>query len=176
MVTTLQEHERPEPWLKKKTFVPASTRETRTASRANARNNKKEEPKNANVPSASARGRRNLKGKGTATAKGMKKTKPMPAATVDVLLGRAENVVRSVEEMNRKTEEDARACGRITRTVLNPGTRNFCPTAASNFQDGEKNHNKSPAAEFQVPCNSPNILANDVPSGTTHNYVTLSRA
>ena len=57
------------------------------------------------MPSGSAQKRRNSKGKGVETAKGMKKTKPVPATTVNVLLGRGKNTVRSVEELNKNTHD-----------------------------------------------------------------------
>ena len=115
MVTNLREEDRPEPWHKKKTHVPASDRETRTAGRTVPRNDAVQEKKVSKVPSGSAPKRRTSKGKGVDCAKGMKKTKLVPATTANVLLGRGENPVRSVEELNKKTEEDARACGRRRR-------------------------------------------------------------
>lgn len=169
MVTNLREEDRPEPWHKKKTHVPASDRETRTAGRTVTRNDAVQEKKASNLPSGSAQKRRNSKGKGVETAKGMKKTKPVPATTVNVLLGRGENPVRSVEELNKKTEEDARACGRTPRTVLNPDTPKSCPTTVSISSDGEETGRKSPPAPLQVPYTSPNILPVDVATGKTLN-------
>jgi hypothetical protein len=75
----------------KKTHVLASIRETRTAARTNAPNDQVQEPKASNLPSGSGRGRRNSNGKGVETAKGMKKTKSVPATTVNILFGRGEN-------------------------------------------------------------------------------------
>lgn len=170
MVNNLREEDRPEPWKKRKPPVPTSDRETRTSSRANAKTDKVQEPKASNLPTGSSRGRRNSKGKGVQNAKGMKKTKPMPAATVDVLVGRRDNPIRSVEEQIKKNEEDARACGRIPRTILNPANRKSCPTTASLSWDGEQTGRNSAAAALQVPCSSPNTLPVEVLSGRTVNY------
>lgn len=109
--------------------------------------------------------RRNGKGKRNDTAKGMKKTKPMPPATVDVLLGRKENPVRSVEEMNKKMDEDARLSGRIRRTIMNPASRKTCPTAGSVSREGDINVNSSPHAQAHMFSNSPDVHENSLPSG-----------
>ena len=99
----------------------------------------------------------------------MKKTKPVPATTVNVLLGRGDNPIRSVEEQNKKTEEDARACGRIPRNILNPDTLKSCPTIVSKSSDGEETGRKSPPAPQQVPSTSPSLLPVDVAIGKTLN-------
>ena len=150
MVTSLREEDRPEPWLRKKTRVPASDKETRTARRTDPRIDVVQEMKPSNLPSGSALKRRISKGKGVETTMGMKKTKPVPATTVNVLLGRGENPVRSVEELNKKTEKDAKACGRTPRTVLNPETPKSCPTTVSISSDGEETGRKSPPPPIPV--------------------------
>lgn len=131
MVTTLQDEDRPQPWLKRKKPIAATTRETRTAAKASAGKEKEEDPNTSNVPVGSGRGRRKAKPKVVDTGKGKKTTKPMPQASVDVVLGRSENPVPNVDELRRKIEEDAKACGRITRTVSNPGTQKLCPNTTS---------------------------------------------
>ena len=171
MVTNLREEDRPEPWHKKRTHVPTYDRETRTAGRTVARNDAVQEKKASNLPSGSRQKRRNFKGKGVETAKGMKKTKPVPATTINVLLGRGDNPVRSVEELNKKTEEDARACGRIPKNVLNPDALKSCPTTTSISSDGVEIGRKSPPAmPLQVPSASPNLLPVDVATGKTLNH------
>lgn len=74
----------------KKILVAATRRETKTSSKAGAANKK------------------------------LEKTKSMPAAAVDVILGRAETPIKSVKELSRKMEEDARACGRTPRKITCP--------------------------------------------------------
>lgn len=122
MVTTLQDEDRPEPWLKKRKPVAPTTRETRTSAKANVGKEKDVvESVPSYLPSESGRGRgRKGKSKVVDNDKGPKKRQCVPSATADVVLGRAQNTVPSVEELRRKTDEDARACGRITRTVRYP--------------------------------------------------------
>lgn len=160
--------DRPEPWTKKKNPVAAKRRETRTTARACLGNDIEEEPIPSNLPSGSGTGRRPRKAKPVKTAKGMKKTKSMPAATVDVVLGRAENPIRSVEELSRKTEEDARACGRVTRTVTNPATRKSCPTTIENPPLGEDDDMCQPMP-CAAPTSSPITSLGELSGGMTLN-------
>lgn len=169
MVNTVREEDRPEPWNKKKTPVPATDRETKNAARANAKNDKVQDPKAVDLPAKSGRGRKNSKGKGVETAKGMKKTKPMPAVAIDVLLGRGKNPVANVEEMKKKIEEDARVCGRIPRSVINPATQKSWPTTGTISEDVEQTGGINPPAARPVPNTSPEILPVEVRSGRNMN-------
>ena len=55
MVTNLREEDRPEPWHKKKTQVPASDRETRKAGRTGAKNDAVLADRVLNLPSGQKR-------------------------------------------------------------------------------------------------------------------------
>lgn len=167
MVTTLQDEDRPEPWLKKKKPVAPSTRETRTSAKANAGKENDEVPVPSNLPSGSGRGRgRKGKSKVVDPDKGPQKRQSIPSATADVVLGRAQNTVQSVEELRRKTDEDARACGRITRTVLHPGTRKLCPTTPALISGSvEEDDNSSPLVSSAVPSAAPNTSELPIPKG-----------
>ena len=107
------------------------TRETRTAAKASARKEKEEEPNASKLPAGSGRGCRRAKPGMVDTKKDKKKTKPMPHHTVDVIRGRSENPVPNVEDLRRKIEEDAKACGRMVRTVSNAGSRKLGPDPTS---------------------------------------------
>lgn len=176
MVTTLQDVDRPEPWLKTKKPIPPTTRETRTTAKASARNEGEEEAKAPNLPGGSGRGRKKGKAKRVEKGKGMKKTKGMPPATLDVVLGKASNTVRSVEELNRKTEEDARACGRITRTVSKPASQKSCPTTGASTIQGDQNDTMSPPEAHVLPCTSPTVLPVEVHTGSIMNIHQLYSA
>lgn len=169
MVTSVGEEDRPEPWLQKKKPVAQTRRETRTAAKACAGNDKRKEPEASNLLSGSGRGRRQGKAKVVERAKGLKRTKTMPAAAVDVVLGQAENPVRSVEELSRKIEEDARACGRITRKISHPATRTACPTTASDPQGGEANDDRFQPINLNMPQKSPYTSAIEVSGGMSVN-------
>lgn len=152
MVTTLHDDDRPEPWSRKKKPVAPSTRETRTSAKATAGNEREEDAVASSVPTGGGRGRRKGKTKVVNSGKGLKKTKTMPIAAADVVLGRAEKTVQSVEEQNRKTEEDARACGRVARTISSPALRKTCPTTRTLLAAGDEEiHNSSPPMSSAVP-------------------------
>ena len=165
MVTTLQDEDRPEPWLKKRKPVPATTRETRTSAKAVAREETEQDPKASNLPGGSGRGRRKGKPKVLDTGKGKKKTIPMPAAAVDVVLERAQNPVPDVEELRRKNEEDARACGRVMRTVSNPGTQKLCPMSTASARNENDNDDMRPPVPSKVPSSLAKISTAPVPRG-----------
>lgn len=168
MVNTLQEEDRPEPWSQRKKPRAPTMRETRTAAKANAMKVGGEGPSDSNVsklPTAVGKGRKNGRTKGVERGKGMKKTKEMPAKTANLLLGRGPNPVHSVEEQNRQMEEDARACGRVTRTVSKPATRKSCPTTSTISPGGDDNPRQSPPSAHDGPSTSPIILPDADPSG-----------
>jgi hypothetical protein len=174
MLTSVQVEDQPEPWLKKKKPVAASRRETRTTTKASAGKIVLEEPIPSSLPSGSGRGRGKGKAKLVEKAKGMKKTRGLPPATVAVVLGRAENPVRSVKELARKTEEDARACGRIIWKVLHPATRKACPTREGDTEVGEDNDHVSPSTASVLPQTSPVTSAVEVSGGITLNHDLIS--
>lgn len=128
MVNALQEEDRPQRWSTKNKAVATTTRETRGSAKAVAGGLSKQDPKTTPKPGGSGRGR---KQKTVVAAKGNKSSKSMPVATVNVLLGRGKNPVPSVEELRKKNEEDAAACGRTVRKVIHPATRKTCPTTTS---------------------------------------------
>lgn len=145
MLRNVEAEDRPQPWLTKKKPVARSTRGTRASAKANPGNDNEDETLLSNLASGSARGRRKGKSKKPESAKGMKKTQSMNSAAVAVVLGLAENTVPNVKEMCRKTEEDERACGRITRTVSNPAKRKSCPTTTAYFSaSADPEENNSP--------------------------------
>lgn len=49
--------------------------------------------------------------------KGMKRTRPLPASAVDLLLSLSHNSVAEVNELRRKRQQDAEASGRSVRTI-----------------------------------------------------------
>lgn len=166
MVTNVQDEDRPKPWLKKKIPVAPSRRETRTSAKTNAVHLEDEDPLPSKLPSGSGRGRgRKGKSKVVHNDKNPKITQSMPSAAANVVLGRAENAVQSVDERRRKTDEDAQTCGRITRTVTHPATRKSCPTATALITANvEHDDNNSPPMSSAVPNAPPNT------SGITINH------
>lgn len=113
--------------MKKEKPIAPSTRETRTLAKANAGKEKDEDPVPSNLPNGSGQGHsRKCKSKVVDIEKGPPKKECMPSAIVDAILGRAQNIVQSVEELRRKTDEDTQACARITRIVQYPSTRKLC--------------------------------------------------
>jgi len=157
MVTTLQDEDRPEPWLKKKKPAAPTRRETTTSAKANVRKEKDVESVPSNLPNESGRGRgRKGKSKVADTDKGPKNRQCLPSATADVVLGRAQNTVPSVEELRRKIDEDAQACGRITRTVRHLATRKLCPTTCATIAGSvRQNDHNSPPVSSAVPSGTP---------------------
>ena len=156
MVTTVEDRDCPEPWLKKKKEVPATRRETRSA-KAVPGKEAADDLKALNLPAGSGRGRRKNKPKVLDTGKGKLKSKPMPAAIVDAVLGGAQNPVPDVEELRRKNEDDARACGRLTRTVSNPGTPEVYPTTTCTAPNENDNNYMRPPQPSKVPSSLANI-------------------
>ena len=60
--------------------------------------------------------------------KGMKRTRPLPASAVNLLLSLSHNSVANVNELRRKRQEDAEASGRSVRTI-SPHPRRSSPMA-----------------------------------------------
>lgn len=125
MVTALLDEDRPQPWVKKGKSVATSTRETRTSSRA-AATKIVHEKANSVKETGGSRVRRQTKP--LPPPRGMKITAVLPPTSADVVLGRAEKLGLDVEELQKKTEEDAAACGRVVKKVLHPATRKSCST------------------------------------------------
>lgn len=150
MVTSLPDEDRPQPWLKKRKTVPATTRETRKSSKAALPVETTNEAAPLNQPGGIVKGRKKLKLKVHDTTKGPKKSQTIGAASVAVVLGMAQKAVPDVQELRRKTEEDALACGRVTRTVSNPGKVPLCRTTTSTVQTGEENLESTPVLPSSV--------------------------
>lgn len=159
MVTNVQKEDRPEPWLKKKKPVVLSTRETRTSAKVNARNDKTEDILVSNVPCGNGRGRRKGKSKIGDNAKGIQNRQSIHPTAAALVLGHAQKTVLSVAKQCRKTEEDARACGRVTSTASNPTTRKSCPTTTAFFTASpEQDENNSQPMLIAVPSGNPNTV------------------
>lgn len=125
MVTALEDKDRRQPWSKKGKTGGATPMETRASARAILGNDIEEDSRPNPLPSVRRRGR---KPKTVDAGKGKQKLKSLPAATVNAVLGRGKNPVPDVEEMRKKTEEDAAACGRVMRKINLRATRKTCPT------------------------------------------------
>lgn len=173
MVTSLPLEDRPEPWLKKRKTVAATTRETRKSAKAVATMEATKEPAQSNQPGGFVKGRKKSQSKVHDTPKGLKKTQPIGAASVAVVLGRAHNAIPDVQELRRKTEEDALACGRVTRTVSNPGKATERPTTTQPAQTEEDNFESVANLPSSV-CGRPEtLLVVPEPRGTTKLIHTL---
>ena len=150
MVASLPDEDRPQPWLKKRKTVPATTRETRKSSKAVLPVEITKEAAPSNQPGGIVKGRKKSQSKVQDTTKGHKKAQPIGSASVAVVLGMAHNAVPDVQELRRKTEEDALACGRVPRSVSNPGKVTECPTITSHVQSGEEEFEPTPVMPSSV--------------------------
>lgn len=100
----------------------------------------------------------------------MKKSQSMPSAAAAVVLGRAENIVRSVEELRRKIDEDARACGRNPKTVSHPAKQKSCPTTtANNTSSAEEDDRSSPPMASGLRIGTPTTSVLPVSTSITIN-------
>lgn len=148
MVTALQEEDRPQPWVSKGKGVPPTTRETRTSARAGASKNAEDKGKNPKLADG-VRGRKQTKA--LPPPRGMKTSHPVPLGSTGKVLGQPHLPTVDVEELCKKTEEDAVACGRVVKKISNPNTRkNFSTTLTSNTTKGN-NDDCAP----QVPSEGP---------------------
>ena len=125
MVTALLEEDRPQPWVNKSKSVATSTRETRTSSRATASKIVQEKAKSVKVSGGSRGGRQT---KPLPPPRGMKITTVLPPASAQVVLGQAVIPEVDVQELQKKTEQDAAACGRVVKKIMHPATRKNCST------------------------------------------------
>lgn len=135
MVTKLQEKDQPQAWFKKKTSKVMTTTQKKAASKIIAANDKEDNV----VAESNTRGRARAKAKPRTvpSGKGRKKGQNWPTATADVVVGRTKNPVLDVEELRRKREEDAAACGRVIKTISNAGKQTCCPTTTTPSSDGK---------------------------------------
>jgi hypothetical protein len=130
MVKTLKDKDMPEPWFGKKSKQVMSTpKQTRATSRQMASHRELEDDI---VEEAIAVGEAREKGKGTEDISGKvsKKAKAVRPATADVVFGKSKYAVPDPEEQRRKMIADASACGRVVKSVSQPGSRKSCPTTA----------------------------------------------
>lgn len=126
MVKTLKETDIPEPWFSKKS---KGTTITRASSKQMAQHPVVED-EFVEEPIAKGEARQKGKAKEDVAGKGRKKTKAVPPATAEVVMGRSKYVVPDPEEMRRKMVADAAACGRVVKSLSQPATRRSCPTTA----------------------------------------------
>jgi hypothetical protein len=124
MVKTLKEKDIPEPWFTKKSKGVTITRAT---SKQMAQHPVVED-EIVQEPVAKGDARQKAKAKEDVAGKGRKKTKGVPPATAEVVMGRSKYVVPDPEEMKRKMMADAEACGRVVRSLSQPALRRSCPT------------------------------------------------
>lgn len=126
MVKTLKDKDIPEPWFGKKSKHVTITRAT---SKHMAQQTVVED-EIVEEPSAKGEARQKGKAKKDVAQKERKKTKAVPTATADVVMGRSKYVVPDPEEMRRKMIVDAEACGRVVKSLSKPAIRRSCPTTA----------------------------------------------
>ena len=72
MVTTFEDEDLPQPWLKRKKTTPPTTRETRIAAKASAWKEKEKKPNALKLPAGGGQGRRKAKPSMVDTIKGKK--------------------------------------------------------------------------------------------------------
>ena len=169
MVTTSEDEDLPQPWLKRQKAAAPTTRETRNAARASAGKEKEKEANASKLPAGSDQARSRGKPSVVDTKKGKKKTKPMTQATVHVILGRSENVIPNVEDLCRKTEEDAKACGRIVRTVSNAGSRKLAPNPTSTPPYDNQSNELRPLVPSEGASTFHNTSTHPIPRGNIVN-------
>jgi hypothetical protein len=162
MVTAVGEKDRPQPWSKKSKLGGTTTRETRASAKAILGSDIEEDTINNPTPVGKRRGR---KPKSADTGKGKQKTKSLPAATVNVVLGRGKNPVPDVEEMRKKSEEDAAACGRVMRKIIIPATRKTCPQKTPSAIIHTNIEETTPHRAFEGPSNPQDVLDAPISAG-----------
>ena len=116
MVTRLKAKDRPEPWHSSRkstaaTEVQKSSRSEVSPAEENNVQNVEGKQKRRGPPAGKSAT------KVVGATKGTKRRRPLPPSAVDVLLNLSQTTVADVEELRRKRQEDAAACGRVVRTV-----------------------------------------------------------
>jgi hypothetical protein len=157
MAKALNDKDRPEPWFGKKGKPAPAPKQTRAASKKMTEEQNKED----NVveePSTRGRGRQKAKAKEPAPAKGKKKVNSLQTGAAQVVLGLTKSPVPNPEELRRKREQDALACGRVVKIVTKPSKRQSCPTILPHDSS-----EKLPVAELATgddgkDCHSPSTL------------------
>ena len=165
MVMALEDEDRPQPWSNKKKPLATSTTETRTSAKASAAKQKEHDPISSSVHVASASGRKRATGKAVDNRNPKQKAKPMRKSTLHVVHGRSENPIPDVEEPCKKNEEDAKACGRIVRTLSNPGTHKSSGVTTTTAAKDKEKEDVTPAMTTEVPSPVPKTSTHPVSAG-----------
>lgn len=165
MVMVLENEDRPQHWSNRKKPLATSTRETRTSVKASAAKGKENDPISSSVSIASASGRMIATGKAVDSRKGKQKAKPMCKSTLDVVNGRSQNPIPDVEELRKKNEEDAKACGRIVRTVSNPGTHKLSRVTTTTAAKEKEPEAVTPVWATEFPSPLPKTSTHPISSG-----------
>jgi hypothetical protein len=89
----------------------------------------------------------------------------MPEATVNVIRGRSDNVVPNVEEMRRKLAEDAKACGRVIKTVSTLGSNKAGPNPTPIHANGNVSNALRTPLQSKGPTTVQNTLTYPIHGG-----------
>ena len=165
MVMALEDEDRPQPWSTRKKPLATNTRETRTSVKASAGLEKEHDPIFSSVSVASASGCKRATTKAVDNRKGKQKAKPMCKSTLDVVRGRSHNPIPDVEELRKKNEEDAKACGRTVRTVSNPGTHKLSEVTTTSAAKEKDKEVVTPVLATEFPSPLPKTSTNPGSAG-----------
>lgn len=169
MVMALEDEDRPQPWSTRKKPLATNTRETITSVKASAAKEKEQDTIFSSVSVASASGRKRATAKAVDSRKGKQKAKPMCKSTLDVVRGRSQNPIPDVEELRKKNEEDARACGRTVRTVSNPRTHKLSEVTTTTAGKEKEKEAVTPVMATEFPSPLPKTSTNPGSAGMTSN-------
>ena len=140
MVKTLKDTDLPKPWFGKKSkHVTIMPKQTRAVSKQMAQEQVLDDDV-AEEPSAKGEAWDKGKGKEDVAGKGRKKAKAVRLGTADMVSGRSKYVVPDPEELRRKRNADAEACGRVVKSLSKPATRKSCPMTVVVETDEEGMH------------------------------------
>ena len=157
MVKGLKGSDLPEPWFGKKSKALTEEKRTKPTSRgmpAEPALEAETEGQCMNI----GKGRGKVKKKENPAGKGKNNMKLGRSAPTNVLLGRTKNPVADPTELRRKRIEDAIACGRVVKTIVNPAKRRSCPRTGDT-ERAEHNAEDGLAAAFnEIGSGSPTAI------------------